>query len=155
VVFTAIEFHFSRLNVQATPLFSLLATKTLTMTSKRREYHVDCCAKKAAIFFMAYEPNPATRVKIPDAMKIRGYSPSKAADRALQMQVRREAEKVEGEAITGPSAPEAAAASALLTLSSTANVGRAALATITPVPVAGPILAAAGVAALPLPPRKT
>ncbi len=43
----------------------------------------------------------------------------------------------------------------LLTLLSTANVGRAALATITPDLVAGPILAAAGVAALPLPPRKT
>jgi hypothetical protein len=41
-----------------------------------------------------------------------------------------------------------------LTLLSTANVGRAALATITPVLVASPILAAAGVAALPLPPRK-
>jgi hypothetical protein len=43
-----------------------------------------------------------------------------------------------------------------LTLLSTANVGRrAALATITPVPTAGPILAAAGVAALPSQPRKT
>jgi hypothetical protein len=43
----------------------------------------------------------------------------------------------------------------LLTLLSTATVGRVALATITPVPAAGPILAAAGVAALPSPPRKT
>jgi hypothetical protein len=42
-----------------------------------------------------------------------------------------------------------------LTLLSTANVERAALATITPVLAAGPILAAAGVAALPSPPRKT
>jgi hypothetical protein len=42
-----------------------------------------------------------------------------------------------------------------LTLLSTANVGRAALATITPVPAAGPILAAAGVAALPSPPKNT
>jgi hypothetical protein len=50
------------------------------MISKRREYHVDCCAKKAAIFFVACEPNPATRVKIPDAMRIRGYLPSKAAN---------------------------------------------------------------------------
>ncbi len=41
-----------------------------------------------------------------------------------------------------------------LTLLSTANVGRAALATITPVLAAGPSLAAAGVAALPSPPRK-
>jgi hypothetical protein len=36
--------HFSRLNVRATPLFSLLATKSSTMFSKRKEYHVDCCA---------------------------------------------------------------------------------------------------------------
>ncbi len=43
----------------------------------------------------------------------------------------------------------------LLTLLSTANVGRAALATITPIPMAGPILVAAGVAALPSTHRKT
>jgi hypothetical protein len=42
----------------------------------------------------------------------------------------------------------------LLALLTTANVGRAALATITPVPVAVSVLPAAGVAALPLPPRK-
>jgi hypothetical protein len=39
---------------------------------------------------------PATRVKIPEAMRIRGYSQSEAVDRALQMQVRREAEKIKG-----------------------------------------------------------
>jgi hypothetical protein len=50
------------------------------MTLKRREYHVDCHAKKAAIFFVACEPNTATRVKIPNAMRIRGYSQSEAAD---------------------------------------------------------------------------
>jgi hypothetical protein len=70
------------------------------------------------------------------------------------MQVRCEAEKIKGEAIPGPPAPEAAAVSALLSLLATAIVGRVALAAITPVPVAGPILPAAGVAALPLPPRK-
>ncbi len=126
-----------------------------TMTSRRREYHVDCCAKKAAIFFVACEPNTATRVKIPNAMRIRGYSQSKAANRGLQMQVRRKAEKIKGEAIPGPPAPETAAVSALLSLSTTANVGRVALAAITPVPAAGPILLAAGVAALPSPPKKT
>ncbi len=71
------------------------------------------------------------------------------------MQVRREAEKIKGEVIPGPPAPEAAAVSALLSLSTTANVGRVALAAITPVPAAGPIFPAAGVAALPSPPRKT
>ncbi len=40
------------------------------MTLKRREYHVDCRVKKAAIFFVACEQNPATRVKIPNAMRI-------------------------------------------------------------------------------------
>jgi hypothetical protein len=124
------------------------------MTSRRREYHVDCRAKKVAIFFVACEPNTATRVKIPNAMKIRGYSQSKAANRVLQMQVRCEAEKIKGEAIPGPPAPEAMAMSALLSLSTTANLGRIALAAITPVPAAGPILPAAKVAALPLLPRK-
>jgi hypothetical protein len=71
------------------------------------------------------------------------------------MQVRCEAEKIKGEAIPGPSSPEAMAMSALLSLLITANVGRVALVAITPVLAAGPILPAAGVAALPSPPRKT
>ncbi len=71
------------------------------------------------------------------------------------MQVHPEVEKIKGEAIPGPPAPEALAVSALLSLSATVNVGRVALAAITPVPAAGPILPAAGVAALPSPPRKT
>jgi len=69
--------------------------------------------------------------------------------------VRCEADTIKGEAIPGPPAPAAAAASALLTLSITANVGRLALRTIATVLVAVSILPAAGVAALPLPPRKT
>jgi hypothetical protein len=76
-------------------LFSLSwQQKSSSMTLKRREYHVDCRAKKAAIFFVACEQNPATRKKIPDAMRNKGYSPSKAANRALQMQVRCKAEKL-------------------------------------------------------------
>jgi hypothetical protein len=71
--------------------------------------------------------NPATRVKIPDAMRIKGYSPSEAADRAMQMQVRREAEKIIEEAIPGPPAPAAMAASALLSLASMATTARPAL----------------------------
>jgi hypothetical protein len=103
---------------------------------------------------VACESNTATRVKNPDAMRIRGYSLREAADQALQIQVRREVEKIKGEAIPGPPAPEAAAVSALLSLSTMANVGRVALAAITPVPAAGHILLAAEVAALPSPPRK-
>jgi hypothetical protein len=50
------------------------------MSSKRREYHVDRRAKKAALFFVACDANSNTRVKIPNTMRIKGYSPSKAAD---------------------------------------------------------------------------
>jgi hypothetical protein len=51
------------------------------MSSKRREYHVDCRAKnKVTNFFMACDLNPDTRVKIPDEMRIKGYSLSEAAD---------------------------------------------------------------------------
>ena len=84
-------------------------------------------AKKAAIFFVAFEQNSATRVKIPDAMRIKGYSPSEAADRSLHMQVRCKAEKIKGEAIPGPPAPVAVAASALLSLASVATTARPAL----------------------------
>ena len=117
---------------------------------------MDYRTKKAALFFVACDANPDTRVKIPNAMRIKGYSPNEAADRSLQQQVRREADKIKGEVVPGPSAPAAAAAaSALLTLSTTANVGRPALQTITTVPEAVSVLPAAGVAALPSPPRKT
>ena len=48
----------------------------------------------------ACDTNPDSRVKIPDAMRIKGYySPSEAADRSLQMQVCRKADKIKGEAI--------------------------------------------------------
>jgi hypothetical protein len=88
-------------------------------------------------------------------MRIKRYSISEAANRSLQQQVRREVNKIKGEAVPGPSAPVAAAsASALITLSNTAIVGRPALRTIT-VPAAVSVLPAAGVAALPSPPRKT
>ena len=116
---------------------------------------MDCRAKKAANFFVACDANPNTRVKIPNAMRIKGYSICEAADRSLQMQVRCEADKIKAEEVPGPSAPAAAAAaSALITLSNAANVGRPALQTIT-VPAAVSILPAAGVAALPSLSRKT
>jgi hypothetical protein len=57
---------------------------SISPSSKRREYHVDRRSKKAALFFMACDANPDTRVKIPDAMRIKRYSPSEAADRSLQ-----------------------------------------------------------------------
>jgi hypothetical protein len=119
--------------------FSVRGTKTFFSLSHGKilqcsPYHVDRRAKKAALFSVACDANPDTRVKIPNAMRIKGYSPSEAADRLLQMQVRRKVDKIKGEAIPGPPAPAAAALSALLTLSTTANVGRPALRTITTVP---------------------
>jgi hypothetical protein len=42
------------------------------MSSKRKEYHVDCHAAKAAKFFSHI--NPVTRIKIPAAMMAKGYS---------------------------------------------------------------------------------
>ena len=60
---------------------------------------MDRSSKKAVLFFVACDANPDTRVKIPGAMRINGYSPSEAADRSLQMQVRCEADKIKGEAI--------------------------------------------------------
>jgi hypothetical protein len=114
------------------------------MSLKRREYHVDSRAKKAAIFFVACEQNPATRVKIPNAIRIKGYSPSGAANQALQMQVHRKVEKIKGEAIPVPPAPVAVAASALLSLVSVATTARPALQTITPNPTVAPIVMEGG-----------
>ena len=71
------------------------------MSSKRREYHVDYRTKKVALFFVTCDANPDTRVKVPNAMMIKGYSPSEAANRSLQQQVRREADKIKGEAVPG------------------------------------------------------
>ena len=43
---------------------------------------------------MASDLNSDTRVKIPDAMRIKGYSLSEAANRSLQMQVHHEVDKI-------------------------------------------------------------
>ena len=57
------------------------------MSSKRKEYKVDARAKKAALFFLACETNPVTRLSIPLAIA-KGYSDLEAADRILVQQVR-------------------------------------------------------------------
>jgi len=44
------------------------------MSSKRKEYKVHDRAKKAALFFLACEANPATRLSIPAAVRAKGYS---------------------------------------------------------------------------------
>jgi hypothetical protein len=68
------------------------------MSSKRKEYHVDCGAAKAAKFFSMCKShiNPDMRIKIPAAMMAKGYSDKESKNRTLQMQVRREGEKIRG-----------------------------------------------------------
>ncbi len=41
------------------------------MSSKRKEYKVDARVRKAALFFLACEPTPVTRLSIPAAMRAR------------------------------------------------------------------------------------
>jgi hypothetical protein len=109
------------------------------MFSKRKEYHVDSCAKYAAIF----QPNPATFLKIPSVMRAKEYSDEESKDKTLQMQVCREIEKIK--VWDPPRPPEAAAEAAtmLLALSAPSNAtNRRAIATITPAPPAAASIAA-------------
>jgi hypothetical protein len=125
------------------------------MSSKRKEYKVDARAKKAALFFLACEPNPVTRLSIPAAMRAKGYSDSEAADRILVQQVRRESQKNKS---NDTPRPESAAASSLLALTTVASAAssRPALRTITPNLAAAPVVTVAGMNAgiLPSPERK-
>jgi hypothetical protein len=50
------------------------------MSLKRKEYKVDARAKKGALFFLACEPNPATRLSISAAMRAKGYTTVEAAN---------------------------------------------------------------------------
>ncbi len=88
------------------------------MSSKRKEYKVDACAKKAALFFLACEPNPVTRLSISAAMKAKGYSDAEAADRILVQQVHSESQKNKS---NDTPRPESAATSSLLTLATVAT----------------------------------
>jgi hypothetical protein len=63
------------------------------MYSKRKEYKFDDHAKKAALFFLACEANPDTRLLIPTAMRAKGYSDVEAANRIMVQQVCREPPK--------------------------------------------------------------
>ena len=74
--------------------------KVQEMSSSRKEHNVDACVKGAASFFMAYSGNPVTTLKIPAAMREKGYSDTEAVDRALQKQVHWEVEKLKGASAT-------------------------------------------------------
>jgi hypothetical protein len=50
------------------------------MSTIRKEYKVDACMRKVALFFLACEPNPVTRLSIPAAMRVKGYSDAEAAN---------------------------------------------------------------------------
>jgi hypothetical protein len=58
------------------------------MTSTRKEHNVDARAKGAVSFFVACSSNPTRTLKISAAMRAKGYSDTKAVNRALQKQVR-------------------------------------------------------------------
>jgi hypothetical protein len=105
------------------------------MSSKRKEYHFDCCAAKVAKFFLMCKSyiNPDMRIKIPAAMMAKGYSNEESKNRALQMQVRREVEKISGLDPPCPPKAVAAAKTALLSLLAPPNATRVTLAMITPV----------------------
>jgi hypothetical protein len=111
-----------------------LETENLRMLSKRKEYHVDCCAAKAAKFFLMCKShiNPDMRIKIPAAMMAKGYSDEESKNRTLQMQVCREMEKIRGLDPPRPTKAVATAATALLTLLPPPSTMRVILATVTP-----------------------
>ena len=125
------------------------------MSSKRKEYKVDAHAKKAALFFLACDPNPVTRLSIPAALRAKGYSDAEDADRILVQQVRRESQKNKS---NNTSRLESAAVSSLLALATVATEAssRPALQTIMPNLTAASVVTVGGINAgiLPSPERK-
>ncbi len=73
---------------------------------KRKEDKVDDCTEKAAHFFITCKANPATKVKVTEAMLMRGYSDRESADLMLQMQVHHMIQKIKGKvSLAGPDGP--------------------------------------------------
>jgi hypothetical protein len=91
------------------------------MTSARKEHNNDARAKGAASVYVACSCNPVTTLKIPAAMRAKGYLDTEAVDRALQMQVRREVKKLKGGVSAAASAALSAEA-AMVALSSTVTM---------------------------------
>ena len=109
--------------------------------------------KRPASLWPACKPNQATKVKIPDVMRAKGYSYAKAADQILIQQVRRNARKVKG---GDESQPESAAALLLLALATVATTARPALQMILTNQTVAPVITVGGIDAsiLPSPERK-
>jgi hypothetical protein len=122
------------------------------MSSKRKEYKVDDRTKKAALFFLACEANPDTRLLIPAAMRAKGYLDVEAKDRILVQQVRCESQKNKPK---NTPHPESVAALSLLALATVATASRPALRIIMPNPTAAPVVTVGGINAgiLPSPER--
>ncbi len=94
------------------------------MSLKRKEYKVDDRTKKAALFFLACEANPDTRLSIPAAMRAKGYSDIEDADQILVQQVRCESKKNKPK---DTPCPKSAAALSLLALATVVTMARPAL----------------------------
>ncbi len=114
---------------------------------------MDCRAKKAALFFLACEANPATRLSISAAMRAKGYSDVEAADRILVKQVRRESQK---KAPKDTPRTKSAAASSLLALGTVATTAMPVLRSILTKQTVAPVIMVGGIDASihPSPKRK-
>ena len=75
-----------------------IAYFSILMSSGKRKNGADARAKTAALLFVACErnPDPTGRLSIPNVLRVKGYSEDEAVNRTLQMQVRREVEKLKG-----------------------------------------------------------
>ncbi len=91
------------------------------MSSKRKEYKVDARAKKAALFFLACEPNPVTRLSIPAAMIAKGYTDVEATNQILVQQVRRKSQKIKSNDTPRPESVAVLSLLALATLATAAS----------------------------------
>ena len=82
------------------------------MSSGKRKNGADARAKKAALLFFGMRQR---RLSIPNVLRVKGYSEDQAVNRTLQIQVRREVEKLKGNS----SASAAAAATIMLSTTTT------------------------------------
>jgi hypothetical protein len=86
------------------------------MSSKRKEYKDDDQAKNAARLFVACKANPATKVKVTEALQVRRYSDCESANLMVQMHVHRAIQN-NGEARGGESQRVVATNRSILSLS--------------------------------------
>ena len=88
------------------------------MSSGKRKNGADARAKKAALLCLACERNPnlSSRLSIHNVMRVKGYSEDEAINCTLQMQMRREVEKIKD------NSSASAAAAAMIMLSTTTTI---------------------------------